>query len=105
MELTQKQLDSEKVRAFHEGFEKKINRNFMLSNSTCVHCGMCVNSCHYHEATGDPRQSPVYKADRIRKIYKSRHDWLSQLSHWWTGARPGSPGWSTSSPATAARWT
>jgi Fe-S oxidoreductase/CheY-like chemotaxis protein len=87
MELTKKQLDSEKIRTFLEGFETKINRNFALSNSVCVHCGMCVDSCHYHEATGDPKQSPVYKADKIRKIYKSRHDWLSQVSHWWTGAK------------------
>jgi len=82
------QLTSEeKIRKFNELFETKMNRNFVLSNSVCVHCGMCVEACHYYEATKDPKNSPVYKSDAVRKIYKHRHDWLSRILPIWTGAR------------------
>ena len=87
MAISTKQETSEKIRKFMESFEKKFNRNFALSNAVCVHCGLCVESCHYYEATKDPKNSPVYKTDKIRKIYKHQRDWLSQLSHWWTGAK------------------
>lgn len=76
----------EKISKFNELFEKKMNRNFSLSNAVCVHCGMCIDTCHYYQATKDPRNSPVYKADKVRKMYKYNHDWLSQIMPFWTGA-------------------
>ena len=78
----------EKIAKFNELFETKINRNFSLSNSACVHCGLCIESCHYYMATKDPKTTPVYKTDAIRRIYKSRHDWLSRVAPFWTGAAP-----------------
>jgi Fe-S oxidoreductase len=78
---------SEKCRSILEGIDKKNNRNFALSNSVCVHCGMCTDTCHYYVATKDPKMSPAYKADKIRSLYKKRHDWLSKIVPQWTGAR------------------
>lgn len=77
----------QKLAKFNELFDKKINRNFALSNAVCVHCGMCIETCHYYEATQDPKNSPVYKTDAVRKLYKARKDWLSQVAPFWTGAR------------------
>jgi len=80
-------MDSqEKVKTVLETIKKKINRQAALSFASCVHCGMCNDSCHYYEATQDPKMTPAYKADRVRKIYKHFHDWLSQVSPRWTGA-------------------
>jgi Fe-S oxidoreductase/CheY-like chemotaxis protein len=77
----------QKIRKFNELFVQKINRNFALANSVCVHCGMCIDACHYYEATHDPKDSPVYKTDSVRKIYKRKRDWLSRVLPVWTGAR------------------
>ncbi|MFH1740523.1 MAG: response regulator [bacterium] len=67
--------------------DTKVNRNFALSASVCVHCGMCTESCHYYVATRDPKMSPTYKADKVRSLYKRRHDWLSRIVPRWTGAK------------------
>ncbi len=78
---------TENVQKVLDKFDTKVNRNFALSASLCVHCGMCIESCHYYVATDDPKMSPTYKTDKIRKIYKDRHDWLSKIAPWWTGAK------------------
>jgi len=55
--------------------------------ASCAHCGMCAESCHYYLATGDPKTTPVYKADQIRKLYKRHVDWLGQILPFWVGGR------------------
>ncbi|MFC2167927.1 (Fe-S)-binding protein [Acidobacteriota bacterium] len=69
--------------------EKRFNRLVGLSSSNlCVRCGLCVDACHYILSDGkDLAVSPVAKAERIRSVYKSHHDWLSKVFPWWTGAK------------------
>jgi Fe-S oxidoreductase len=75
-------------KAEHE-LEKRFNRLVGLSSSNlCVRCGLCVDACHYVMSDGnDPGISPVAKAERIRRVYKKKHDWLSKIFPRWTGAR------------------
>jgi Fe-S oxidoreductase len=47
---------------------------------------MCIDQCHYHQATQDPKVSPVAKAERIRSVLKKDHDWLRRIIPWWVGA-------------------
>jgi len=49
----------------------------------CVHCGMCAEACHFHQASGDPRHTPAYKLFPIAKAYKAQKwplNWLG-LGH------------------------
>ena len=60
--------------------EKKFNKIVGTSaTNLCTHCGWCIESCHVYLATKDPHVSPAAKAERIRKVYKKSHDWLSKL--------------------------
>lgn len=36
----------------------------------CVRCGLCAESCHFYEASGDPRHTPAYKLFPIAKAYR-----------------------------------
>ena len=36
----------------------------------CVHCGQCAEACHFHLATGDPRQTPINKLRPMERAYK-----------------------------------
>ncbi len=36
----------------------------------CVHCGQCAEACHFHLATGDPKQTPIYKLRPMERAYK-----------------------------------
>ena len=67
---------------------KRYNRLVGTSaTNLCTHCGWCIDACHVFLATNDPSKSPVAKAERVRKVLKKDHDWLSKLVPFWTGAR------------------
>lgn len=55
--------------------EKRFSRLVGVSTTNlCTHCGWCIDSCYVYLATGDPRLSPVAKADQVRSHYKRSHD-------------------------------
>ncbi len=67
--------------------EKRFNRLVGTSaTNLCTHCGWCINACHVYLATGDPELSPVAKTERVRKVLRRSHDWLSRIFPFWTGA-------------------
>ncbi len=49
----------------------------------CVHCGLCADACHFHEASGDPRHTPAYKLFPIAKAYRRQRFPLA-----WLGLAP-----------------
>ena len=53
----------------------------------CAHCGWCIDACHVYLASRNPADTPVAKAERIRRVYKKDHDWLSKVFPFWTGAK------------------
>ena len=53
----------------------------------CAHCGWCMDACHVYLASHNPEDTPVAKAERIRRVYKKNHDWLSKVFPFWTGAK------------------
>jgi Fe-S oxidoreductase len=70
-----------------EELDKRYTRTLAVAASNlCVHCGLCVDQCHYYMATQDPTVSPVAKAEHVRRVVKSEHDWLRKVFPWWTGA-------------------
>jgi Fe-S oxidoreductase len=78
---------SEKAKSFTEHFNERLTRQQAASLAACAHCGLCAESCHYYLATHDPKMTPVYKADSIRRLYRSKYDWLGKLAPRWVGAR------------------
>jgi Fe-S oxidoreductase len=72
----------------HQDMEKKYNK--LIGNAAsnlCVHCGWCMDACHVYMATNNPADTPVAKAERVRRVYKKSHDWMSKLFPFWTGAK------------------
>jgi len=79
---------SYKAQKFIEGFQKKVNRQAMLSLAACVHCGLCTDQCHYVLTNpDDPTYAPAYKGDLLRKLFKAHIDWTGRAIPWWVGAR------------------
>jgi Fe-S oxidoreductase len=75
---------SDKAQKVVEAFQKSTaTRQAVLALATCVHCGLCNDSCHYYLATGDPKMTPTYKADRVRRLYKYHKDWLGRVLPAW----------------------
>ncbi len=79
---------SHKAEKVIERMGTKLNRQMAASLAGCVHCGMCVDSCHYVLTNpGDPTYAPVYKADQIRKIFKRHYDWTGRVFPWWVKSK------------------
>ena len=57
------------------------------ASNMCAHCGWCMDACHVYLASHNPEDTPVAKAERIRRVYKKQHDWMSKLFPYWTGAK------------------
>jgi len=67
----------------------KLNRIVQMSLAGCVHCGLCSDACHYTRSIPEDKTLlPAYKADRFRKWYKYRYDWLAKVFPSFVGAQP-----------------
>ena len=48
--------------------------------SSCTGCGVCAEACLFYLETGDPRYTPIYKTEPLRKVWKNEHTLLGKLS-------------------------
>jgi len=84
------EMKDRKVQMMEEQLQKKLTRQVVASLVGCVHCGMCNDSCHYVMThPDDPKMTPSYKADQLRKIFKRNHDWTGSVFPWWVKAGKG----------------
>ncbi|HNS52279.1 MAG TPA: (Fe-S)-binding protein [Anaerolineae bacterium] len=80
--------ETETLKAAREELDRRYNKIVgVASSNLCTHCGWCVDQCHYYLATKDPTITPVAKAERVRRVYKKHHDWMSRVFPSWTGAK------------------
>lgn len=78
---------SDNILTVKNELKKRYNRLVGVSaTNLCTHCGWCIDACHVFLATKDPSKSPVAKAEKVRKVLKKDHDWLSKIFPFWTGA-------------------
>jgi Fe-S oxidoreductase/CheY-like chemotaxis protein len=76
-----------KIKMMEQQLAKKLTRQVVGSLVGCVHCGMCNDACHYVLAfPDDPKMTPSYKADQLRKLFKANFDWTGKALPWWVGA-------------------
>ena len=48
--------------------------------SSCVHCGVCAEACLFYTETGDPRYTPIYKTEPLRKVWKKEKTLSGKLA-------------------------
>ena len=70
--------DEERMSRARRAFLARIGRRTAVDFETCIHCGMCAESCHFFVATGDERYTPAYKVDPLRRFYRRE---MSPLRH------------------------
>jgi len=47
--------------------------------SSCVHCGLCAEACLFYTETGDPKYTPIYKLEPLRRVYRQEYTLLGRL--------------------------
>ncbi len=68
--------------------EKQLNQPLEAALEVCARCGLCAEACHYYAADPAPENVPAAKAEQLRRVYRSEHDFLSKIFPAWTGAEP-----------------
>jgi len=63
------------VEALKGQIDAKVNSFF----TSCIHCGICAEACLFYTETKDPRYTPIYKTEPLRKVWKSEKTLLGKL--------------------------
>jgi Fe-S oxidoreductase len=73
---------AERVARVKEVFARRLDGNMATYLETCLHCGMCAEVCHFYEATGEGKYTPIYKVEPLRRFYRRElapMGWLRKL--------------------------
>ena len=81
MDLTAEQRKSLKA------LEKRLNGRLRTHLSSCVHCGLCGESCTYYLHYREAKFIPGNKADQVARLYRRYYTVLGRLAPRWIGAR------------------
>lgn len=63
------------IRAFKEQIDAPTAAFF----SSCVHCGLCSEACHFFTETGDPKYTPIYKLEPMRRVWQQEYTFWGRL--------------------------
>jgi Fe-S oxidoreductase len=59
---------------------KQIDARISSYFSSCVHCGLCAEACLFYTETGDPRYTPIYKLEPMKKLWRQQHTLRGKLA-------------------------
>jgi len=63
-----------------EAMRGQMDTRVMSYMSTCVHCGICADACLFYTETGDPRYTPIYKVEPLRKLWRQEYTFWGKLA-------------------------
>ncbi|HEX8962337.1 MAG TPA: (Fe-S)-binding protein [Rhodocyclaceae bacterium] len=64
------------INSFKEVLDAPIASFF----SSCVHCGLCAESCLFYTETGDPKYAPIRKLEPLRRTWFQEYTLLGKLA-------------------------
>ena len=64
----------------YNALKEQIDAPVAAFFSSCVNCGMCSEACLFFTETLDPRYTPVYKLEPLRKVWKQEYTFWGKLA-------------------------
>ncbi|AKH20482.1 (Fe-S)-binding protein [Sedimenticola thiotaurini] len=68
---------------FAKGVEElglQIDSRIAAYFSSCIHCGLCAEACLFYTETDDPRYTPIYKLEPMRRLWKAQHTFWGKFA-------------------------
>ncbi|MES9930154.1 MAG: (Fe-S)-binding protein [Candidatus Thiodiazotropha sp. 6PDIVS] len=68
--------------SFEQGVEalrEQLDAKVAAYLSSCVHCGLCAEACLFYTETGDPRYTPIYKLEPMKKLWRQEKTFWGKL--------------------------
>lgn len=78
---------SEDQKKAMDRFGKNLNGRLLTHLNSCVHCGLCGESCQYYLTLGEDKYIPGKKADLISGVYRRYHTLAGRVIPKMVGAR------------------
>ena len=85
--MSGKPISDDVIRKGLDVFGNRRNSRLETHLNSCVHCGLCAESCLYYLATKDDRFTPARKVDIVSSVYRRYHTLSGKLFPAITGAR------------------
>ena len=71
---------SENLELGLETLRNEIDARVTSFFSSCVRCGICAEACLFYTETQDPRYTPIYKTEPLRKLWEREYSFWGKLS-------------------------
>jgi Fe-S oxidoreductase len=71
-----------------EVFRGRLKDAEVANLQTCVRCGLCADSCHYHRADPVPEHVPAARLALMDAVFRRHDTVLGRLAPFISGARP-----------------
>lgn len=68
-------------------FREKISSEYAAYLNSCVHCGLCAESCHYYVAEPEVESIPAHKLNLVTSVFKRYFTSAGRLAPGLVGAR------------------
>ena len=84
-------LTYEKIQRGLAVLKEETDGKFLTQLNSCVHCGLCADSCIYYKAEPNPRFIPAAKVDLVTSVYKRYNTFTGKVFPSLVGARKLEP--------------
>jgi Fe-S oxidoreductase len=68
-------------------FKEKIDHKYAAHLNSCVHCGLCADSCHYYLTHEDTQSMPAHKLNLVIAVFKKHFSLMGKIFPGWVGAK------------------
>lgn len=68
-------------------FKEKIDHKYAAYVNSCVHCGLCADSCHYYLTHEDFQSIPAHKLNLVIGVFKKYFSLIGRIFPGWVGAK------------------
>lgn len=76
-----KALPDDSLQRGIDTLKSQIDAKVVSYLSSCVHCGVCADACLFYTETGDPRYTPIYKTEPMRKVLRQEYSFWGKLGY------------------------
>lgn len=70
------------------GFIEQIDAPTATFFESCVRCGMCAHACLFYTETGDPKYTPIWKLEPLRRVWAREYTLWGRIKKWLGLSRP-----------------
>jgi len=80
-------LTDERLKNALKVFRANLTSEYAAYLNSCVHCGLCAESCHYYLTDGELESTPAYKVGLVASVFKKQFGLAGRVFPVWVGAR------------------